>query len=28
LVNLGADWALMPSEFEPGGIVQVTPLRF
>jgi starch synthase len=23
LVNLGADWGLMPSEFEPGGIVQV-----
>lgn len=23
LVNLGADWALMPSLFEPGGIVQV-----
>jgi starch synthase len=26
LVNLGADWALMPSEFEPGGIVQVMQL--
>lgn len=27
LVNLGADWALMPSEFEPGGIVQVCSCR-
>jgi glycogen synthase len=28
LVNLGADWALMPSEFEPGGIVQVFECLF